>query len=176
MLLEEADVVDGVVKCEASAYAKVHAPKLGFVSVKSFSLAMAKAWNYKDIRVSRVSGPILYVFFPSIKEKQRIMDNGPWYFDNQLIILRNWSRGSDPVEDTLMNDISFANVLVCQRGFLLNNMWCMVFGLKPPVRNHGLNLELKTNRETALSRLWIGKGRKGVCQDGGWGWDDYGVP
>ncbi|GAA0156430.1 hypothetical protein LIER_13933 [Lithospermum erythrorhizon] len=71
VLLEEDDLIDGVVECEASAFVKIHALKLGFVSLQNFTLAMAKAWNCKDIRVSRVAGPILHVFFPFIEEKMQ---------------------------------------------------------------------------------------------------------
>ncbi|GAA0177723.1 hypothetical protein LIER_29740 [Lithospermum erythrorhizon] len=67
-------------------------------SKPKISLAMAKAWNCRDIRVSRMSWPILHIFFPYIKEKQRIMDNWPWCFDNHLIIMQNWARGEDPVD------------------------------------------------------------------------------
>ncbi|GAA0155011.1 hypothetical protein LIER_12838 [Lithospermum erythrorhizon] len=93
VLLEEEDLIDGVVECEASAFVKIHALKLGFVSLQNFTLAMGKAWNCKDIRVSRVTGPILHVFFPSIEEKMLVMESGPWCFDNHLIIVKNWTRG-----------------------------------------------------------------------------------
>ncbi|GAA0163375.1 hypothetical protein LIER_43639 [Lithospermum erythrorhizon] len=72
----------------------------------NFSLAMAKAWNCRDIRVSRISGPILHIFFPSIEEQLRIMGNRPWCFVNHLVIMRNWARGVDLV-DALFDESKF---------------------------------------------------------------------
>ncbi|GAA0176392.1 hypothetical protein LIER_29395 [Lithospermum erythrorhizon] len=77
VLLEENDLIDGVVECEASAFVKVHALNLG------------------------VAGPIIHVFFPSIEGKRWVMESGPWCFDNHLLIIKNWVRGEDPM------DISF---------------------------------------------------------------------
>ncbi|GAA0153916.1 hypothetical protein LIER_12042 [Lithospermum erythrorhizon] len=96
VVLEEEDLIDGVVECEASAFVKIHSLNLGFVSIQNFSLATAKAWNCKKIRVSRVTGPLLHVFFPSIEEKMQIMETGAWCFDNHLLIVKNWMRGLDP--------------------------------------------------------------------------------
>ncbi|GAA0183762.1 hypothetical protein LIER_42461 [Lithospermum erythrorhizon] len=98
VVLEEDDLIDGVVECEAGIYVKIHSLKLSFVSIKNFTLAMGKAWNCKDIRVSRISGLILHVFFPTIEEKLRVMENGPWCFDNNLIVMQSWVRGVDPID------------------------------------------------------------------------------
>ncbi|GAA0143790.1 hypothetical protein LIER_35806 [Lithospermum erythrorhizon] len=57
VLEEEEDLAEGV----------IDALKLGFLSIQGFYLTMSRAWNYKDIRVSRVSGPILHIFFPTVR-------------------------------------------------------------------------------------------------------------
>ncbi|GAA0172669.1 hypothetical protein LIER_41379 [Lithospermum erythrorhizon] len=67
IFLEETDLVDGVIECEASVNVKIHNLKVGFV------------------------------FFSSLQEKQRIMDSGPWCFDNQLLIMKDWFREADPL-------------------------------------------------------------------------------
>ncbi|GAA0174763.1 hypothetical protein LIER_41777 [Lithospermum erythrorhizon] len=53
ILLEEADLSDGIVGCEFSIYVKVHSYRDSFVNLLDFSMAMARAWNYKEVRVSR---------------------------------------------------------------------------------------------------------------------------
>ncbi|GAA0186714.1 hypothetical protein LIER_34002 [Lithospermum erythrorhizon] len=83
-LLEEEDLVERVIECESSVYPKVHTLKLGFISLQGFYLAMARAWNCKELRVSRVSAPILHIFFPNVQEKRWILDNEPWFFYNHL--------------------------------------------------------------------------------------------
>ncbi|GAA0166208.1 hypothetical protein LIER_40143 [Lithospermum erythrorhizon] len=58
VLLEEDDLLDGVMECEASLLVKILSIKDGFVSLQGFSLAMSKAWDCKNIRVSRSRGVI----------------------------------------------------------------------------------------------------------------------
>ncbi|GAA0163913.1 hypothetical protein LIER_43664 [Lithospermum erythrorhizon] len=70
--LEEWDLVDGVLACEASVYVKLHSLKENFISIQGFKLSMSRAWNCKDLRVTRVRGALLHVFFPSMEEKQRV--------------------------------------------------------------------------------------------------------
>ncbi|GAA0145100.1 hypothetical protein LIER_05366 [Lithospermum erythrorhizon] len=51
----------------------------------------------EDLRVSRVAGPILHIFFPSFTEKKLIVENGPWCYDSQLLVMKDWVRGEDPL-------------------------------------------------------------------------------
>ncbi|GAA0157924.1 hypothetical protein LIER_15079 [Lithospermum erythrorhizon] len=114
VLLEEHDLLDGVLECEASLFVKIHSLKDNFVSLQGFSLAMSKAWDCKFVRISRVRGSILHVSFPSIEDKQRVMDNGPWCFDNNLLVMVQWAHGLDPL--SLPFDVS--------------KFWIQVRGLK----------------------------------------------
>ncbi|GAA0142340.1 hypothetical protein LIER_03262 [Lithospermum erythrorhizon] len=67
-----------------------------------FNLAMSRAWNFKGLRVSRVRGSILHVFFPDEKVKERVMESGPWCFDNNLIVMVDWGRDVDPLNFGIM--------------------------------------------------------------------------
>ncbi|GAA0162560.1 hypothetical protein LIER_18626 [Lithospermum erythrorhizon] len=96
--LEEEDLADGISECEASAFAKVLSLKDGFIRIQNFTLTMAKAWNCKGLRVSRVVHSILHIFFPSLEEKKRIMGGGKWCFDNQLVLMKDWRRNVDPLQ------------------------------------------------------------------------------
>ncbi|GAA0185500.1 hypothetical protein LIER_32788 [Lithospermum erythrorhizon] len=96
--LEEEDLVDGISECEASAFAKVLSLKDGFIRIQNFTLTMAKAWNCKSLRVSRVVHSILHIFFPSLEEKKHIMGGGPWCSDNQLVLMKDWGRNVDPLQ------------------------------------------------------------------------------
>ncbi|GAA0184125.1 hypothetical protein LIER_31421 [Lithospermum erythrorhizon] len=51
-----------------------------------------------DIRVSKVLGPILHLFFSSIEEKILVVKNGPCCYDNQLVVFKEWATGEDPVD------------------------------------------------------------------------------
>ncbi|GAA0153437.1 hypothetical protein LIER_11677 [Lithospermum erythrorhizon] len=75
---EEEDLAKGIIERELSVYAKVLSFKESFVSIQGMKLALSKGWNCQDIRISRVTGPILNIFFPSSFEKKRIMETRPW--------------------------------------------------------------------------------------------------
>ncbi|GAA0172982.1 hypothetical protein LIER_41435 [Lithospermum erythrorhizon] len=60
-------------------------------------LSLSKAWNCLDLRVSRVRGSILHIFFPSITEKKRVMSFGPWCYDGQLLVMKERVRGENPL-------------------------------------------------------------------------------
>ncbi|GAA0156988.1 hypothetical protein LIER_14348 [Lithospermum erythrorhizon] len=96
--LEEYELTDGIIECEASIYVKIHSLKENFVSLQGFTLAMSKALNCRDVRVSRMMGSVFHVFFPSLGEKKRIYEIGPWCFDNQLLVIKKWRRGEDPLK------------------------------------------------------------------------------
>ncbi|GAA0175558.1 hypothetical protein LIER_28706 [Lithospermum erythrorhizon] len=95
--LVEEDLAEGIIECELSAYAKVLSLKESFVSIQGMKMALSKAWNCQDIRISRITGPIIHIFFPSLSEKKRIIETGSWCFDNQLVVMNDWARGVDPV-------------------------------------------------------------------------------
>ncbi|GAA0172197.1 hypothetical protein LIER_26066 [Lithospermum erythrorhizon] len=63
--LEVEDLAEGIIECELSVYAKILTQKESFVSIEGVKLALSKAWNCQEIRVARVSGPILHIFFPT---------------------------------------------------------------------------------------------------------------
>ncbi|GAA0161359.1 hypothetical protein LIER_17691 [Lithospermum erythrorhizon] len=77
-------------------------------------LALSKAWNCQDIRISGPQG-LYFPFVHSSSKKKRIMETGPWSFDNQLVIMKDWARGEDPLT------IPFDNCI----------FWIQVRGLKP---------------------------------------------
>ncbi|GAA0173669.1 hypothetical protein LIER_27236 [Lithospermum erythrorhizon] len=76
--LELEDLDEGIIECELSVYAKILTLKESFVSIQGVKVALLKAWNCQELRVSRVTGPILHIFFPTFAEKKRVIDNGPW--------------------------------------------------------------------------------------------------
>ncbi|GAA0151472.1 hypothetical protein LIER_10184 [Lithospermum erythrorhizon] len=73
--LEVEDLAEGIIECELSVYAKVLTLKKSFVS-----------------------GPILHIFFPTFAVKKRVVDSGPWCFNSQLLVMKDWIRGEDPLD------------------------------------------------------------------------------
>ncbi|GAA0151513.1 hypothetical protein LIER_10218 [Lithospermum erythrorhizon] len=106
--LEEEDLADGLVACEASMFVAVLCLKEGFISIKKFSMAMSNGWNCKELRVSRAVGSILYVFFPSLEEKKRVIRGGTliqmrglkdeFYTKEVALKLASFFHGSETVE------------------------------------------------------------------------------
>ncbi|GAA0154187.1 hypothetical protein LIER_12243 [Lithospermum erythrorhizon] len=69
----------------------------------------------KGIIECELSAYAKVIFLKESFEKKRIMETGPWCFDNHLMVMHDWARGLDPV--TIAFD---------KRTF-----WIQVRGLKP---------------------------------------------
>ncbi|GAA0162947.1 hypothetical protein LIER_18931 [Lithospermum erythrorhizon] len=74
--LDVEDLAEGIIESELSVYAKILSLTESFISIQSVRIALSKAWNCQDLRVLRVAGPILHVFFPLFRRKR-----GYWKVD-----------------------------------------------------------------------------------------------
>ena len=54
---------------------------------------MTKAWKSEKIQISKLHDQILHIFFPTKEEANRIVDQGPWCFDKDLLIVKPWRYG-----------------------------------------------------------------------------------
>ena len=90
--LEFGDLHQGVRACEESLIGRVIGEKVvNFTGVKNFVTA---AWGYpRNITVMEL-GPNIFQFnIPSLVDKERIIEGGPWVMDNQLLVLNRWKEG-----------------------------------------------------------------------------------
>nr|XP_027118509.1 uncharacterized protein LOC113735714 [Coffea arabica] len=91
-ILNLEDLNSGIKECEGSLIGRIMGEKVAnFTGVKNF---VAAAWSYpKNLTVMEL-GPNLFQFnIPSLKEKERIVEGGPWVIDNQVLVIRRWSEG-----------------------------------------------------------------------------------
>nr|XP_027120420.1 uncharacterized protein LOC113737375 [Coffea arabica] len=90
--LELGDLQQGVRACEESLIGRVIGKKVvNFTGVKNFVTA---AWGYpRNITVMEL-GPNIFQFnIPSLVDKERSIEGGPWVMDNQLLVLNRWKEG-----------------------------------------------------------------------------------
>ena len=86
------DVDPGINECKNSLIGKIRGKKVAnFTGVKNFVTA---AWGYpKDLTMAEF-GPHLFQFFiPDIESRLRILSNGPWLIDSQILVLNKWDAG-----------------------------------------------------------------------------------
>ncbi|GAA0167600.1 hypothetical protein LIER_22490 [Lithospermum erythrorhizon] len=79
VVLCEEDLMDGVVECEANVYIKIHALKLGFISIQGFSLAMTWDWNCNEGEEDPVNGE-----FDECKFWIQVLGLKEEYYTNEL--------------------------------------------------------------------------------------------
>ena len=89
-VLESSDLEKGLEECQASFYVKVLMEGDNTISIKGFSINMARVWNCKEIRVNRIANSIFQVFFPTQSQCHRIKAWGPWHYDNHLLVIKDW--------------------------------------------------------------------------------------
>ena len=88
---EECDIWEGIEECKRSCYGRFYANKE--INFKGLRWAMTKAWKSEKIQISKLHDQILHIFFPTKEEANRIVDQGPWCFDKDLLIVKPWRYG-----------------------------------------------------------------------------------
>ena len=97
-----------------------------FLTCKPFNRKAAKntlrrAWGLvNDLQISEVGINLFQFKFPSEYELNRILKGGPWTFDNQLLMLTQWSVGMS------------ANNVVLEHASLWVQIWRVPFDMMSP--------------------------------------------
>ncbi|GMY29523.1 hypothetical protein FCV25MIE_24765 [Fagus crenata] len=79
-------------ECSLSLFGK-------FLTIKSVNRRAAKdtmrlAWRLgPELRILEVGNDTFQFIFPSKGQMEWVLDNGPWSFENHLLVLRRWERG-----------------------------------------------------------------------------------
>ncbi|XP_038714588.1 uncharacterized protein LOC120008131 [Tripterygium wilfordii] len=75
-----------------SAVGKILAPKI--INSKAFQSTIRRAWGVgEDVRIN-IIGPNVYQFlFPNDFTMERVLEEGPWSFDNHMLVLKRWEIG-----------------------------------------------------------------------------------
>ena len=103
-ILNEDDTTEGVKECQNSCYGRVLAQRE--VPLKFLKMAMAKAWRCESLKVVKISTNIYHIFAKSEEVLDRILYQGPWCLDNNLIATIRWERGLK-IQDDSFNMIKF---------------------------------------------------------------------
>ncbi|CAK9154362.1 unnamed protein product [Ilex paraguariensis] len=85
------DIAEGLEECVLSVYVKILSEK--YVNTVALKNTMSGVWGCKDLGVMRISSNIFQFFSKEEREIYKILFQGPWCFDNSLIISYRWFKG-----------------------------------------------------------------------------------
>ncbi|KAK9272740.1 hypothetical protein L1049_003117 [Liquidambar formosana] len=98
--------------CKFSLVGKVFTEKS--VNKKALRSTIRLMWNVgKEVKIVDVGNSMIHVKFQSDFQMKKVIERGPWMFDNHLLLLKRWERG-----------IHVKNV-----EFLSITFWIQVWGL-----------------------------------------------
>lgn len=86
--LDNDDIRTGVEECGRSVFLCLQGGR-GF-NIEGFKAAMTKAWQCPVFNLHKLDEIFYQGFFDSEETVKHILENGPWCFDNSLILLRPW--------------------------------------------------------------------------------------
>ena len=82
------DLTFGVAECKMSLYAIIKGT--GTIHPQGFKTAMGKAWKCGSFNIQSLQDNIFQLFFGSDETVQYVLTEGPWNYENRLVILRPW--------------------------------------------------------------------------------------
>ena len=91
-LLDLGDLDEGITECQGSVIGKIRGEKIVNVTgVKNF---VTVAWSYpKGLKVAELGPNVFQFTIPDSKDKERIVEGGPWSKSKHVLLLRNWKIG-----------------------------------------------------------------------------------
>ena len=111
-----------------------------FLSDKPPNLRAAKnllrsVWRLgNDLKIVKVGDSLLQFKYSLDSQLRWVIDNGPWCFDNQLLMLRRWEKGMTAT------NITFPKI----------QLWVQVWGLPFDLMNEEAGLEIGRSLERGL--------------------------
>lgn len=94
---EERDI-QGVAECRRSCYGRFYGGKE--MDIKGLKWELIKAWKCEKTQIRKLHDQILQIFFNHEEEANRVIDQVPWFFDKELLIVKPCKYGeSIKVED-----------------------------------------------------------------------------
>lgn len=101
--ISENDFTDGTQECQTTLVGKFFTDR--DLQLRNLKPAMEKSWRCKDFTYSRLRNNIYQFFFKQDSAVSFVLSNGPWCFDNILLVLKPWTRS------VLSSDLAFNTCL-----------------------------------------------------------------
>ncbi|XP_048129039.1 uncharacterized protein At4g02000-like [Rhodamnia argentea] len=79
---------------EKIAFGRLHGSQ--DVNFQAFQTTMKKAWKCENVTCTQFLPGLFQFEFPTIEEKLRILESGPWSFTRHVLVLRPWEPGVLP--------------------------------------------------------------------------------
>ena len=96
--LDLGNLDEGITECQGSIIGKIRGEKIvNFTGVKNF---VTVAWSYlKGLKIAELGPTIFQFIIPDSKDKERIIEEGTWIIDNQILVFRKWKERIEEDED-----------------------------------------------------------------------------
>lgn len=89
--IENKDIKEGLSEFHKSVYGKFISEK--DLNDRGLRNAMAAAWGCQSLRMIKCGLNLYQFFLKEEKEVRKALFQGPWCFDDQLMIFERWFRG-----------------------------------------------------------------------------------
>lgn len=86
LALDNQDIIEGVKEDELSVL--IHIPEGKPFNFEAFKIAMGKSWHCGSFSMQRFDEAFYQVFFGTQDTVDFVLTNGPWNFENQLVLVR----------------------------------------------------------------------------------------
>lgn len=97
--LEDPDINEGLKEDDLSVLAHIHGGKS--INFEGFKMAMGKAWQCGSFSIQRFDDMFYQIYFGTQETVDFVLNNGPWNFDNNLVLVRPRSRLSSNLHKDL---------------------------------------------------------------------------
>lgn len=105
-ILEDDQIKEVENKLQNALVCKILTSKV--VNVEVFRTIMPAIWNsQEEVRIQNVDFNINLCIFKTPKDKQVVVENGPWFFDNRLLLFQQPPRGTSKFIDIDFQYASF---------------------------------------------------------------------
>ena len=98
MVVSKKDICKGVEESSHSCIGTIYARKE--TPIKYLKIAMAKGWKKEDLKVIKIKPNMFQIFFNTTDEVEKVIKNGPWCLDNNLIALKCWKPQTEAKDES----------------------------------------------------------------------------
>lgn len=92
VVLDNQDIDEGLKEADLSVW--VHLPGGKQLNLEGFKVAMGKAWQCGSFSIQKIDDRFYQVFFGTQETVDFVLNQGPWNFENSLVMVRPFHLGS----------------------------------------------------------------------------------
>lgn len=113
--ISEEEISAGTTECHSSLVGRFMSTAI--VTIQFLLPTMYKAWKTRNINVVIIWSHTYQLFFAKVEDRNRILSDGPWCFDDILLNVKAWDRKFLQVDDGLSMEEFCIHI---RRGYLMS--------------------------------------------------------